>query len=217
MELREAWTSVVAAADLDRHMADNGQAAANAGLLDRLLTAMELPAGAQVLMPGAGTGQFLDYTSPGSRRLGWVFTDLNPTFLTLLQDRLRRHPALDAEVRPDDAERPTVPGPFEAVVAVLLLEHIDWQGAIAAWTRLAPRWIALIIQRNEAEAMLLTARRVLTPTMARFREVARPHLIPEAALTAELARRGYPSHWRMEQPVPDDKTMIALLYRAEGR
>ena len=101
-------------------------------------------------------------------------------------------------------------------MAVLLLEHVEWRLVVAAWARLAPAWIGLVIQRNEAEASVLSAHRVLTPSMSRFRAEAHPQLIPEDDLTAALASRGYAVHWRVEEAVPDAKFMIALLYHSKA-
>jgi hypothetical protein len=217
VDLRQVWTSVVQAADLDQHMAANGQAPVNACLLLRMLAHLTLPPGARILVPGAGTGQLLDYVDPEELiPFSWLFTDINPEFLTVLTRRLQRCPGVTHVAMVDDAENPQVPGPIEAVLAVLVLEHVNWHRALAAWTERGVSRIGCIIQRNEADSRMLAPGRPLTPSMERFRELARPELVPEEALTTELAGRGYELHWRAEQAVPDSKAMIALLHRRCG-
>ena len=213
MELREVWTSVVQADDIDRHMADNGQAPANAELLAHLVGRLRLEPGTRVLMPGAGTGQFLDYAPASTFSTAhWLFTDLNPAFLTRLKARLRALPSVSAEVAVDDAECPTTGGPLAAVLAILLLEHVAWRRAVIAWAALGPRWIGCIIQRNDGDPRMLSPARRLTPSMERFRELTQPRLVIEAELTTELKQHGYQPVWRQEQAVPDAKAMVALLF-----
>jgi hypothetical protein len=214
VDLREIWTSVVQAQDIDRHMADNGQAPANAHLLADMIRCLPLGPSDRVLMPGAGTGQFLDAAPAGTFSSGrWVFTDLNPAFLARLVERLGTHPVCLAEVAVDDAECPTVVPPLAAVLAVLLLEHIAWRRAIAAWCALGPDWIGCIIQRNDGDARMLSPGRPLTPSMQRFRELAHPQLVAEADLTAALGQHGYTPVWREERAVPDAKVMVGKLFR----
>lgn len=214
MDLREVWTSVVQADDIDRHMADNGQAAANAQLLAHMIGRLRLAPGARVLMPGAGTGQFLDYAPAGTFFTAtWLFTDINPAFLARLEERLRAQPAFASEVAVDDAECPGITGPVAAVLAVLLLEHVAWQRAITAWTALGPQWIGCIIQRNDGDARMVSPGRRLTPSMERFRELAQPRLVGEAEMTAALRQQGYKPIWREERLVPDAKAMVAVLFQ----
>lgn len=214
MELREIWTSVVQAHDIDRHMSENGQAQANASLLGKMVEYLSLVPGDRLLMPGAGTGQFLDAAPAATFATGqWIFTDLNPAFLARLAERLSRHADCRGEVAVDDAEAPTVRPPISAVLAVLLLEHIAWRRAIAAWCALGPEWIGCVIQRNDGDPRMLSPGRPLTPSMERFRELAHPELVAEADLTAALGQHGYAPVWREETAVPDMKTMVARIFR----
>jgi hypothetical protein len=214
VELRNVWTSVVQAHDIDRHMADNGQAPANAHLLADMVGCLPLAPSDRILMPGAGTGQFLDTAPAGTFSTGhWVFTDLNPAFLARLVERLGTHPACLAEVAVDDAECPTVAPPLVAVLAVLLLEHIAWRRAVAAWCTLGPAWIGCIIQRNDGDQRMLSPGRPLTPSMERFRELAHPQLVAEEDLTAAMDQHRYKPVWRSERVVPDAKTMVGKLFR----
>jgi hypothetical protein len=214
VDLREVWTSVVQPSDIDHHMADNGQAEANAQLLAEMVARLGLAPGARVLMPGAGTGQFLDYAPPAALAVPhWLFTDLNPAFLARLEARLSAQPTLSGDVSVDDAECPTIRGPLAAVVAVLLLEHVVWRRAVAAWAALGPQWIGCIIQRNDRDPRILSPGRQLTPSMERFRELAHPALVPETELSVALGHHGYGRVWRAERVVPDAKAMVALLFQ----
>jgi hypothetical protein len=216
--LRKAWTEVVTGADLDRHLAEVGQAEANAGLLVAMLSESSLPPDADLLLAGVGTGQLLDYA--GARALApyrLTCTDINERFLAELEDRLRKAPELRATVRIDDIEATALRGPYDAVAAILLLEHIEWRKGVAALARLDPGWMYLVIQRNEAAPEALTAHRDLAPSIRAFGAMARPTLVPESELTAFLAEAGYAIHRRYERPVRDEKTMVGLLARRVPR
>ena len=59
--LRHAWTKLITAADLDDHMAQVGQARANAKVLKSMLVSSASEKSVGLLFAGAGTAQFLDY------------------------------------------------------------------------------------------------------------------------------------------------------------
>ena len=85
-----------------------------------MLSAMALPRDAEILMPGAGTGQLLDYLDPDiAASFRWVFTDINAAFLERLVERARRQPSLRYVYQVDDAERPVLRKPVEALLAEL--------------------------------------------------------------------------------------------------
>lgn len=212
--LRKAWTEVITVEDLDRHLAAVGQAEVNAGLLVEMLSESSLPAGAELLIAGAGTGQLFDYADVAALapyRL--TCTDINGEFLAALEARLRKTPGLRASVRVDDVEATELHGPFDAVAAILLLEHIEWRKGITALARLDPEWMYLVIQRNEGAPDPLTPKRDLAPSIRQFGAMARPALVSEPDLTAFLAESGYAIHRRYERPVPDEKTMVGLMAR----
>jgi hypothetical protein len=217
VDLFEAWTTVVRARDMDAHMARNGQADANAKLLAWMLGAIPPSPGGRILMPGAGTGQFLDRIETAALEpWDWIFTDVNTEFLDFMHSRLRRHRGVSAAICIDDAEAPNTEGPLCAVLTALLLEHVDWKKALAAWAALSPGWIGIVIERDDATGERRPTPRPLRSTIARFEEVARPHLVPERELADELARLGYLPHARREEPVPDARAMVALLHRREA-
>lgn len=80
--LRRAWTGLISAADLDDHMHKVGQAAANAALLQSMLSADRHDKQTNLLIVGGGTAQFLDYVPATTvDRYNITFTDINPNFL----------------------------------------------------------------------------------------------------------------------------------------
>ncbi len=64
MTLADAWLNQVAPEDYEEHMTRIGQAQANASLVEELMAAAAPPAGARVVIAGAGTGQVFDYLPP---------------------------------------------------------------------------------------------------------------------------------------------------------
>src|SRR5258706_3465707 len=129
--LRQAWMGVIQADDYDRHMAAVGQAEANAELIRKMIREAKLPAGAGLLIAGAGTGQMFDYITPQS--LGDVsltFTDIREAFLGRLIARLGRLNFARFRVVVDDVERTHLGHSFAAIALVLVLEHVEWQKAL---------------------------------------------------------------------------------------
>ncbi len=59
--LRRAWAGLISSADLDDHMHKVGQGAANAALLQSMLTANRHDEPTNLLIVGGGAAQFLDY------------------------------------------------------------------------------------------------------------------------------------------------------------
>src|SRR5713226_2101872 len=126
--LRKGWTEVVTGDDLDQHLAAIGQAQVNAQLLGEMLADSALPADAELLLAGVGTGQLFDYADVDALALyRLTCTDINAQFLAALDARLRKAPRLRASVKLDDLETTALGGPFDAVAAILLLEHIAWR------------------------------------------------------------------------------------------
>jgi len=216
--LRKGWTEVVTGEDLDHHLAAIGQAQVNALLLVEMLADSALPADAELLLAGVGTGQLFDYADIDALALyRLTCTDINAQFLTALEARLRKTPRLRASVKVDDLETTALDGPFDAVAAILVLEHIEWRKGIAALAGLDPGWMYLVIQRNDVAPEVLNVQRDLAPSIRQFHSIARPMPIAEPDLTAHLAASGYALERRYERSVPDEKTMVGLMYRRSRR
>ena len=211
--LREAWTRIVLAGDLDAHMAAVGQAQANAALVETMMTTGPAPQRMTVLFAGAGTGQMFDYVSTSFLTPYRVtFTDINVAFLERLRERLAESHLQYATVV-DDIENSTLTGPFGIAVVVLVLEHVEWQMALDSLVTLQPEIVHLVVQRNPPDLDdAITPGRTLPPSIARASEKAHPTLIDPDAIDAFLGGRGYGLIRRLEQPVPDDKTMIGLTF-----
>jgi uncharacterized damage-inducible protein DinB len=207
--LRQAWTSVIQADDYDRHMAAVGQAEANAGMIRKMLREATLPAGASVLVAGAGTGQMFDYITPESLgNLSLTFTDIREAFLSRLIARLERlkYPRFRAMV--DDVERTHLGRGFAAIALVLVLEHVEWQRALEQMTALDPARLLIIIQVQENPGPV----RPLVGSLSILADTARPALVPPDTLISWLDERGYSLARRYRRTVLDGKIMHGLVF-----
>lgn len=211
--LKKAWTEIVTASDLDQHLREAGQAEVNARLICRSLKKFPLPTGAKILMAGAGTGQFLDYADKDLlTRYALTFTDINEDFLLQIRRRLSGIPSLRATVERDDIEESQLIGPFDGIVAALLLEHIDWRQGTSAMIRLKPASMHLIVQRNEKEGALVSRKRPLAPSIEEFAKKASPRLVPIPELTVFMGENGYRLLEEYSEAVPDGKAMVSLVF-----
>jgi 2-polyprenyl-3-methyl-5-hydroxy-6-metoxy-1,4-benzoquinol methylase len=129
--LREAWTKLIGIDDYEAHMALTGQAQANAELVAELFDSCPPTHGAAILFAGAGTGQLFEYVSPLLLRpFRTTFSDINPEYLRLLASRISNFQEISFETALDDVENSQLAPGFELVIAVLVLEHVDWRKAI---------------------------------------------------------------------------------------
>jgi hypothetical protein len=209
--LRDAWTHIVDADDLDAHMAAVGQAQANAALVRTMVEAGPAPSRASMLVAGAGTGQMFDFVGPAFLAPFRVtFSDLNGGFLARLRARLAGSD-LVFDTIVDDIESPRLAGPFGAAIVVLVLEHVEWRRALDGLAGLDTEVLHLLVQRNPPDMeTAITPGRALPPSLLRASEKAHPTLIDPAEIEAHLAGHGYEVASRREQPVQDGKTMIGL-------
>ena len=210
--LRRAWSGEIDAADYEAHMAACGQAQANAALVAALLDRW-VPLPARILFAGAGTGQMFDFVPPagleGSRL---TFSDVNPRFLERLRGRLAAHRFLGGTTVRDDLEESRLPGPFDAAVVVLVLEHIDWRRGVTSLARLGvPRCIVVIQQDPPGRGTARARGRPLPGTMDVLRAVSRP-LVPAGALVDAFARLSYRLLERDFREVQDGKQMLGFVF-----
>ena len=213
-KLREAWTKVVRAEDYDAHMAAIGQAEANAGLVSELFESDPPRPGSAVLFAGAGTGQLFDYVSPEMLKpYRTTFTDINAEYLTRLATRVSVAPGIEFETRVDDIEASRLSGAFEVVLAILVLEHVDWRKAVCEICRLCCARAFVVLQENPAHiAAAVTQGRPLPGSMALLKDV-HPHLIPQSEVVAEFARHGFDLRRSSAREVLDSKRMLALEFK----
>jgi hypothetical protein len=205
--LRQAWTAIIQPADYEAHMAANGQAQANADLVRDLLLIAPPSPGVPILFAGAGTGQMFDYIDAGILRpYRATFTDINPTYLERLSSRLESH-GLAFETMVDDVEQSRVPGYFDLVIAVLVLEHVDWRDAVASLCGLATWRVFVVIQENPPQ---LESRPALG-TMNILREI-HSHPIDRDELVPTFEKHSFRVHSISSREAADSKKMVALEF-----
>jgi len=211
--LREAWTKLIQAEDYDAHMAAVGQAQANAALLAELFERRPPRQGSKVLFAGAGTGQLFDYISPEFLNpYGVTFTDINAEYLKRLAGRLTGKTRFEFAIVVDDIEASQLHGTFELVVAILVLEHVEWRKAIAEMCRLASHRVFVVLQEDPANMpSAMKPSRPPIGTMRVFTEL-NPHLVPQAEVVAEFTRHGFELAHSSAREVLDAKKMVALEF-----
>lgn len=212
--LRNAWTKVIQPGDYEAHMAAVGQAQANAALVAEYLAARQPRPDASLLFVGAGTGQMFEFVSPRILvPFETTFADINPDYLRRLSDRLREMDGLRHSTLVDDVEDTHIAQHFDLVVAVLVLEHVDWRKGIATICRLSKGSALVIFQRNPPElATAMTPARPVPASMQVFAEI-HPALIDETNLIAAFADHGFALDYSAEKIVRDDKKMIARGFK----
>lgn len=209
--LREAWTTIIRTKDYEAHMAAIGQAQANAKLVAEYVEAHPPGAGASLLFLGAGTGQMFDFVSP-TILLPYqtTFADINARYLERLGERLRGAEGLRYSTVADDVEKTRLNPGFHTVLAVLLLEHVDWHKGVSTIAGLARERAFVVIQENPATlGTPITTTREIPGTMKIFTEV-HPTLIPRDELVGEFARYRFAATYSAEKIVADDKKMLAF-------
>ena len=212
--LKHAWSSIVNAEDYDGHMAEVGQAQANAELVRNFLSALQLPKGSRILFAGAGTGQMFDYVD-ASFLLDLVvtFTDINQEFLDVLSARATRVGMKKFTTVLDDVEE-TKLGEFDWIILVLVLEHVDWRKALKSLSVHVKFGFLIISQKNpEGMTTNVAPNRVLRPSIAEASKGEQAHLIADFDLIAELDSLGFDLDKREDRYVPDEKLMCAFQFR----
>jgi len=210
-KLREAWTTIIQAKDYEAHMAAVGQAQANAELVAEYLASQPPGEGASLLFLGAGTGQMFDFISPTIFfSYQTTFADINAGYLECLDERLHEVEGLRYTTVVDDVEKTRLTPGFHTVLAVLLLEHVDWRKAVSTIAGLSSKRAFIVIQENPAAlSTAITPTREITGTMRIFTEV-HPTLIPCGELKAEFARHRFAVKYSVEKIVADNKKMLAF-------
>lgn len=215
MKPHEVWTDIVLPEEYDLHMANVGQAQANAEIIHHFLTTLKPSPEDRVVMVGAGTGQFLDYLPEVQqvKGLDLTFTDISLRFLETLQERAKLHGINDTEVMVDNIEATALIGPIDLAILVLVLEHVDWKLALRNLRNLPTRQLAMVTQINPV-GMFTNAspHRVLPPSLVEGSKYSNSHLIPTKDLNRELKWLGYRQTQMIHKQVPDQKTMRGAVY-----
>jgi hypothetical protein len=200
--LRDLWAGHITPDDYERHMAATGQPQANADLLAELFRDAPPAPGARILFAGAGTGQYFDHFPPVALApYRPIFTDLNPLFLERLAARFA------CQMLVDDIEAPRVAGPFDLVIAILVLEHVEWRRAVAELCSIARR-VFTVTQENPGGL----TERPLSGTLAALRDLP-THLVDRGELIAEFAGRSFELARTSTREVRDGKKMVGLDFR----
>ncbi len=211
---KAGWTQIVSAEDLDRHMADNGQAEAIANIFFKMFQSVPVAKDSLLLFAGAGTGQIFDYISPEKFfDFNLLFSDLSNQFLLALQKRLKSFPSLRWKWVQDDIENTVLSQTLDGVFVSMVLQHVEWEKAIHSIARLQPNKIYIIEQRNDRGGHAVTKSRDLAPSIKKFSEVANPTLVTESKLTEKLKELGFVKSLYLERSVQDDKTLFGLTYK----
>jgi hypothetical protein len=209
--LRRAWTEIVTADDYESHMLAVGQARAAAELTRWLIISAAPAPGARIIIAGAGTGQMLDFLDADLLRpYQLTFSDLNPTFLARLRERLARR-GLDAETVEDDIENTALAPGAALLVATLLLEHIDWRRGAEVFAALSPAACGIILQENPAGMITaVTPGRTIPASLAKAVEIGKPALVPREELISLMSTLGYACREIGHREVADGKRLAAL-------
>lgn len=211
--LRLAWAEILTGEDYDEHMAVIGQAEAAAELTAALIQDADLPAGSRVVIAGAGTGQMFGLLNPALfQPFALICTDINLKFLARLRARLLRQ-NLNAFLLADDIERTSLLLAPDLLLAVLLLEQIDWRNGAEAIAALRPARCGIVIQENPAGmTSAVTPGRPIPASMAAAFKAAQPKLVPRDELLAAFDARGYRCVRACAHEVADGKQLVSLLF-----
>lgn len=209
---KKTWTDIVVAEELDQHMRAVGQAETNALLVAEMFRDYPLFPGAKVLIPGCGTGQMFDYIAPQQISLyQFTFTDINPHFLKKLKERLNRFPNLDYKIQEDDLESSKLFDRYDGILAVLLMEHLDWRKGVESLVSFTPSKMYFIFQQQTSRQMVNLKRKLL-PSIKKFSEIAQPNLIVPEELISFLESKSYSLNKTYQKAVPDQKEMLGLVF-----
>lgn len=210
---KEAWLNIVEPQDMDLHMANIGQAEANASLVREFFEKYPLAEGAKLLIHGCGTCQLFDYLNPSEiGRVQITFADISQKMLEAAKQRLAKFEGLKYDILTDDIEDTAITGHYYAVLLILLLLHVDWKKSLDNVIKFSPSHIYIIEQEQDPQKPSVTKERKLPPSIRRYAETAEAQLVLRKDLTEYLREKGYALAYTKEVQVPDNKKMAGLVY-----
>jgi hypothetical protein len=213
---KKGWTQVVTPEYLDIHMAVIGQAESNAKIILKMFLEFPLPNDSKLLVAGCGTCQMFDYFEPQKiGKLQFVFSDINPFFLELVKKRLKKYSKIKYKLVVDNVESSRLKEKIDGILAVLLLEHIEWKKGIDSFVKLKPKKIYLIIQEQNDRKGFVTTKRKLRPSIEEFTKIANPKLVDKKELTNYLKTFNYNLSLCINNSVPDNKLMVGLVFEKQ--
>lgn len=120
---------------------------------------------------------------------------------------------LSACILADDIEQTALLEAPDLLLAVLLLEHIDWHKGVQAIAALRPAACGIIIQENPAGmTTAVTPGRRIPASLAAAVQIAKPKLVPGDELLRAFAARGYSCARTHAREVADGKRLVATLF-----
>jgi hypothetical protein len=204
------WTEIITPDDIDKHLANIGQAEVNANLVVNMFEDYPLASTAQLLVAGAGTGQMFDYISiEDIGNVGFTFADINQNYLDKLCERVGSN-SVTFNIVVDDIEKPQLSQHYDATLAVLVLQHIDWRKGVEGMASVRPTKMYFIIQEQACDQSITTSRD-LPPTIEKYAKDAEPNLVNRDDLIAHLDDLGYSLLKTYIRKVPDEKEMVGLV------
>jgi hypothetical protein len=215
-KLREIWERDIRPGDYEAHMAAIGQAEANASLVAELFEKYAPADGARILFAGAGTGPLFDLF-PASALIPFnvAFSDINSEFLERLAGRLAGVSKLKYECIADDIEDSQLAFFPELVIAVLVLEHVDWRKAIATMCRLATKRVFVVVQENPIGAASPLTHKLPPGNSLSVLSEVKPHIVPVSQAAMEFGAHGFAIGRTSVRELADSKRMLGIeFYRA---
>ena len=131
----------------------------------------------------------------------------------MAQGKAEDQPGLRFQTVVDDVEQTQLSQGYSVVLAVLLLEHVNWRRAVVTMCALAEQAAFVVIQENPPGlATALSPNRTIAGTMKVFLEV-HPQLVSRESLEAEFSSNGFLKNYEAEKNVSDGKKMVALGFQ----
>ena len=210
---RKAWLEKISVGDLESRMAAIGQAQANANLVKKMFKSHPLKKGARLLIAGCGTGQLFDYASPNDlgKNIEITLTDINQSYLSKAEERLSGFSGIKYSTARDDIENTRLNQSYDAVLAVLVLLHVEWKKALASMLRLNPRRLYIIEQEQDASKPAVGGSVMLKGGWLWYAENVPVKLIPRNELINYLHDKGYDAKIYQKE-VPDNKKMVGFVF-----
>jgi hypothetical protein len=210
---KEAWLHIIKPDELDTHLANIGQAAANATIVKELFKKHPLAEGSRLLIHGCGTCQMFDYIKPSDiGKVDMSFADINDGMLEVAERRLRKYKEASCHFLADDIENTNIGEHYDALLLILVLLHVDWRRSLENMIKLTPSLFYIIEQEQEAGTPSIAKERKLPPSIKEYAEVEATELISLRELTKFFNERGYHLTYSIRKAVPDKKFMVGLIY-----